>query len=230
MNPRLRKTPVVAVVGVITFILLLSVNPDDSESGNQIRDDYKTLRTQYGLRSFAIDRWNKSFIGAGTGRVNVGPFVNQFGEKVAVEISTTDFNPGSDQGLPEGKWRKNAATLFGDLSTEAARNSLCQMFYSGLMYPEYSLGSYFANHRIELKNLGLIPYSFDEIEMNGDFRNTIKYPTSNIPQTLFRCSASGVFIKSSAGYSPPFRTSVAWQYTKNNGLIKAQISLSLLTQ
>jgi len=226
----LRKNSLVALAALTVFVLAISLKPSNRDTRHQLQDDYKTLRTQYAMRAFTIDRWNKSFIGAGTGQVNVGPFVNQFGEKVAVEISTTDFNPGSDQNLPESEWRSKAATLFGELGTDASKNLLCRMFYSGLMYPDYSLGSYFANHRIELKNLGLIPYSFDEIDMTADYRSTINYPTNNVPQTLFRCSASGVFIKSSAGYSPPFKTLIAWQYTKTNGLIKPQMSLSLLTQ
>lgn len=226
----MRKNSLVALAAVAAFVLLISLKPTIKETQFQPQDTYKTLRTQYAMRAFAIDSWNKSFVGAGTGQVMVGPFVNQFGENVAVEISTTDFNPGSDQNLPESEWRSKAAILFGELATDASKNLLCRMFYSGLMYPDYSLGSYFANHRIELKNLGLIPYSFDEIDMSGDYRSTINYPTSNVPQTLFRCSASGVFIKSSAGYSPPFKTSIAWQYTKTNGLIKPQMSLSLLTQ
>ena len=201
-----------------------SPNPAPKETSLE-----RNLQIQYSMRTFAIDRWNKKFVGARTAVVNLGPFKNSFGESVGIEISTTDFNPSTEANLMGNAWKNHVGLLFGKLETKKERDFLCQLFFAGLMYEGDTFGKYFSNHRIELNNLGLVPYSFDEIVMKNDFRTTILFPTGERPETLFRCQASGIYIKTGGGYSAPYPTVIAWQYSRRTGVVKAEFNLSLLT-
>jgi len=230
MNPKFRNPRILIpiILILVLTIVALGVLSNSSTPSSKLTSMQRNLQLQFSMRTFAIDRWNKKFVGARTANVNVGPFRNEFGEIVGVEISTTDFNPSSDSSLSGDAWKNKVVKIFGDLKTKRERDFLCQMFFTGLMYEGDNLGKYFPNHRVELRNLGLIPYSFDEIELIGDFRKTIKYPTPQSPATLFRCKASGIYIKMGGGYSPPYTTIIAWQYSRRTGTVEAEMSLSLL--
>ena len=230
MNPKLRKP--LAIVGVVVLLaaypIYQIVKPEKVVAGTL--EDYTVRRTQYGLRVFAINDWNKNFLGEVSADVNIGPFTNYNGEKVLAQIIATNFNRATSGATSPIGWKEKVANYFSIAETEEQKRNLCEMFYEAVLYPDSTLGSYIKNYRAQLKGIGLIPYSFDEIELANYYADTITFPTGTRVSPLVRCTASSVFILARGGYSPPYKTSMIWEYTVDHGLVMPRISLNILSE
>ena len=228
MNLLRHKYLAIAIVFVVFISTAFIVNLIPQKTERREFQNYSIERTQYALRAFAINRWNIDFNGTVAADVTLGPFRNYNGDVVLAQIIATNFNratSGSDN--PVG-WKEKVANLFGEFRSEDDQRLACQMFYNAVLYPESTLGEYVKNYRTNLKSIGLVPYSFDQIAMSEYNRNSISYPRGSQVSPLIRCTATAVFILARGGYSPPYKTSMVWEYVEDAGLVIPRISFNIL--
>ena len=226
----LRQPKVIALIATffvaITLPFFTHLIPTNSP-GKQMQD-YSVKRTQYALRAFAINRWNVDFNGTFAADVKTGPFINYSGDNVLAQIIATNFNRATSGRRDEVGWREEVASLFGEFKSEDNKTLACEMFFNAVLYPESTLGDYVKNYRTNLKNLGLIPFSFDEISMLSYSPDTIQYPTGNQVSPLIKCGATAVFIQARGGYTPPYKTTMVWEYAVDAGLVMPRITFNIL--
>ena len=228
MNQKLlKKIAAISVVAIALAFAIYTVTKPEKVSAGTFQE-YSIKRTQYGLRLFAINRWDTNFNGTVSADVNMGPFTNYNGEKILAQINATNFNRATSGATSPVGWKEQVSNYFAMAKTDHEKKRICEMFYNAVLYSDSTIGSYIKNYRAQLKGIGLIPYSFDEITMSNYYGDTIQFPRGRQVSPLVRCTATAVFIMARGGYSPPYKTSMIWEYSVDAGKVMPRIAFNIL--